>query len=853
VGDQLSFGGGATDWQGAAVPASRLAWKLLLQHCGTGGQDCHTHTVQTWSGIASGSFVAPDHEYPSYLELELTATDANGLTDVVKRRLDPKTVDLTFETSPAGLELSVGSFSGGGPFTRTVIAGSTQGLSAPAPQTLGGHTYSFAGWSDGGAQNHTITAPASAATYRATFTESAAPPGLVGAWGFDEASGAQALDASGRANHGTVAGAVRTTTGRFGGALTFDGLDDWVTVADAASLDLGAGMTLEAWVNPTALGSSWRTAVIKEAPGALAYALYASEGTGRASGHANTGSESDVRSPAAVPVNSWTHLATTYDGTTLRLYVNGALVTSKPVTGSLVNTANPLRFGGNAVWQEPFQGRLDEIRVYDRALSTAEVASDMTTAVSSSGPPAPRLSVSPASLSFSGTQGGASPAAKTLSVANTGSGTLSFTASDDAPWLAVTPASGSAPQDLSVAADIAGLAPGTYSATVTVTAPGAQASPTTMPVTLTVAAQPPPPALAVSPASLAFAATVGGSAPAKTLDVTNAGGGTLSFSASDDASWLSVAPASGTAPQAVTVSATAAGLTAGTYNATVTVTAAGASGSPKSVPVTFTVSAPPPPSAGLVAAYGFDETSGTTVSDASGSGNPGVVSGATRTTAGRAGGALTFDGINDWVTVADAASLDLTTGMTMEAWVYPTLLSGSWRTVMLKEQSTGMAYALYAGEDAGRPSGHAFTSGEFDTRGTGALPLNTWSHLAATYDGTTLRLFVNGAQVSSRAVGGAMRVTAQALRIGGNAVWNEWFQGRIDEVRVYNRALTAPDIQADMTRPVASASVTARAAKRQASRAFVRRQLRRAKRHASVRRERARRHLPLRSHKLRKR
>jgi PKD repeat protein/glucose/arabinose dehydrogenase len=855
VGDQLSFAGGATDWQGAALPASRLSWKLLLEHCGAGGVDCHTHTVQSWNGVASASFIAPDHEYPSHLELELTATDANGLTDVMTRRLDPKTVNLTFETAPAGLELSVGSFSGAAPFTRTVIAGSTQGISAPAPQTLGGRTYTFSSWSDGGAQDHTITAPASAATYRATFTEVQALPGLVGAWGFNEASGGQAVDASGRANHGTLSGAARTASGRFGGALTFDGLDDWVTVADAASLDLTTGMTMEAWVNPSALGSNWRTAVIKEAPpGALAYALYASEGTPRASGHVNTGTESDVRSPAAIPLNSWTHLTTTYDGSTLRLYVGGLLVTSKAVTGALVTSTGALRFGGNAIWNEWFQGRIDEVRIYNRALSAAEVASDMSTPVGGGSPAAPRLAVAPGSLSFSGTQGGANPAAKTLAVSNAGSGALSFAATDDAPWLSVTPGSGSAPQDLSVTASTAGLAPGTYNATVTVTAPGADDSPATVPVTLTVADQPPPPALAVAPASLSFAATVGGGAPAgKTLDVTNTGSGTLSFNASDDAAWLSVAPASGNAPQTVAVTASPAGLTAGTYTATVTIAAAGAAGSPKSVPVTFTVTDPPAPSAGLVAAYGFDETSGTTVADASGTGNPGVISGATRTASGRSGGALTFDGINDWVTVADAASLDLTTGMTLEAWVNPSALGSAWRTVILKEQSTGMAYGLYADEGGNRPSAHVYTSSELDTRGTAALPVGAWSHLAATYDGTTLRLFVNGTQVSSRAVAGAMRVTAQSLRIGGNAVWNEWFQGRIDEVRIYNRALPAADIQADMARPVGAVSLAARTAKQRASRAFVKRQLRRAKRHASVRRERARRHLPLKSHKLRRR
>ena len=171
-------------------------------------------------------------------------------------------------------------------------------------------------------------------------------------------------------------------------------------------------------------------------------------------------------------------------------------------------------------------------------------------------------------------------------------------------------------------------------------------------------------------------------------------------------------------------------------------------------------------------------------------------------TTGRFGSALSFDGVNDLVNVADANSLDLTTGMTLEAWVNPASIGGAWRTVLLKETAGGLAYGLYAGEDAGLPSVHAYTTSELDTRGPSGLPPNAWSHLAATYDGAALRLYVNGAQVSSRALTGAMRVTGQPLRIGGNSVWGEWFSGRIDEVRVYNRALSAAQIQADMTAPV---------------------------------------------------
>ena len=151
----------------------------------------------------------------------------------------------------------------------------------------------------------------------------------------------------------------------------------------------------------------------------------------------------------------------------------------------------------------------------------------------------------------------------------------------------------------------------------------------------------------------------------------------------------------------------------------------------------------------------------------------------------------------------DANSLDLTSGMTLEAWVRPTAIGTGWRTVMLKEQPGDLIYALYAGDGTGRAATHMFTTADRGVSGTTATPLNAWTHLAATYDGTTQRLYVDGVQAASRAVTGAVRVSTGALRIGGNNVWtNEWFAGLIDELRVYNRALTATEIQADMTRPV---------------------------------------------------
>jgi hypothetical protein len=158
------------------------------------------------------------------------------------------------------------------------------------------------------------------------------------------------------------------------------------------------------------------------------------------------------------------------------------------------------------------------------------------------------------------------------------------------------------------------------------------------------------------------------------------------------------------------------------------------------------------------------------------------------------------------VTVNSTALLGLTTGMTLEAWVFPTAQGTLWRNVIIKERPGGEVYNLYSNIDTATPTVYVVRASAptapISAAGTAQLPVNTWSHLAATYDATTLRLYVNGVQVGSRAVSGALLTSTGALRIGGNSIWGEFFQGRIDEIRIYNRALTPTEIQTDMTRPV---------------------------------------------------
>jgi glucose/arabinose dehydrogenase/PKD repeat protein len=165
VGQSIAFRGSATDPQQGTLPASALSWRLIIHHCTSG---CHTHDVQTWTGIASGYFGAPDHDYPSYLELELTATDAGGLTDTQRVRLDPRTVQLSLASNPTGLTLGFNSETPRTPFTRTVIEGSTNSLSAPNQARNNRTKWIFQSWSDGGAATHNVVANTSG-TYTATF------------------------------------------------------------------------------------------------------------------------------------------------------------------------------------------------------------------------------------------------------------------------------------------------------------------------------------------------------------------------------------------------------------------------------------------------------------------------------------------------------------------------------------------------------------------------------------------------------------------------------------------------------------------------------------------------------------
>jgi hypothetical protein len=226
----------------------------------------------------------------------------------------------------------------------------------------------------------------------------------------------------------------------------------------------------------------------------------------------------------------------------------------------------------------------------------------------------PTIFYSPSSLNFTATAGGANPADQTLSIWNSGGGSLNWSASEDVIWLSLDPISGSSTDEhdsVTVSVNISGLTADTYNATITITAEGATNTPQTVPVSLTISSPTPEPAITYSPSGFSFTATKDEVNPDdQTLEIWSSGDGTLNWSVSEDATWLSLDPTSGSSTGehgSVTVSVNISGMTAGSYSATITISAPGATNTPQTVSVSLTIeqlNQPPNPPSNILPAAG---------------------------------------------------------------------------------------------------------------------------------------------------------------------------------------------------------------------------------------------------------
>ena len=211
--------------------------------------------------------------------------------------------------------------------------------------------------------------------------EAAYGQGPVAAYSFDEGEGPTAEDITGNEHDGTIEGPEWTDRGRFGNALSFNGeSEDCVTVPDeSGELQLTEELTLEAWAKPSGPTES-DPIIFKEALGIGGQPGYVLgigvTSSGKPEGVIGEEGESEnVVAPSKIDTNVWTHLAFTYDGAHMRLYVNGALVATQAQADAPLAAPGDLKIGCSASWwEEGFNGKIDEVRIYDRALDASEIA-----------------------------------------------------------------------------------------------------------------------------------------------------------------------------------------------------------------------------------------------------------------------------------------------------------------------------------------------------------------------------------------------------------------------------------------------------------------------------------------------
>jgi len=243
---------------------------------------------------------------------------------------------------------------------------------------------------------------------KATGTGYTQPPGLVGYWNFDQGSGTIAYDNSGNNNQGTIYGAL-WTTGRINGALNFDGLNDYVDCGNSETLDPTQGATIEAWVNFNQLPSDAKhiMAIAGRSGGGTDLDIQ-TETDNKFKFYVGPGAPSVAVSNTVVETNEWYHIAGTYQANEfIKIYVNGVL--EKTTSIGITRNTNPNKLQiGQSLWPGRFfNGTIDEVKIFNRALSAEEIGAEyMYVSVSSS---SDVMDVGQSQLFNSSVMGGASP------------------------------------------------------------------------------------------------------------------------------------------------------------------------------------------------------------------------------------------------------------------------------------------------------------------------------------------------------------------------------------------------------------------------------------------------------------
>jgi hypothetical protein len=198
--------------------------------------------------------------------------------------------------------------------------------------------------------------------------------GLVGYWPFDEGSGTIAKDYSGNGNNGTLVNGPTWTTGKVGGALSFDGVDDYVRVPYNPNLNvLNNKFTIAMWLNMNTQTGTERYILGKFNYLNSGYYIFMYSGENKVSFGFHGGGIVWILKTSDITYNQWQHIAVTLDGNIMKVYLNGILISSTNGVGAIGTDTNNLTIGGITPSLRVGNKFIDDARIYNRALSDAEI------------------------------------------------------------------------------------------------------------------------------------------------------------------------------------------------------------------------------------------------------------------------------------------------------------------------------------------------------------------------------------------------------------------------------------------------------------------------------------------------
>jgi hypothetical protein len=611
----------------------------------------------------------------------------------------------------------------------------------------------------------TITAtsvqdPTKSAT--ATVTVSS---GLVGWWPLDEGTGLVAHDISGQGNNGTWSGAPSSpngtyyTTGLIGAyAGYFDGSDNEVTIGTKPVYQFTGPFTVSAWVNTVASG----TILTMQNGGDNGYVLAINYGAINFCVYANTAQ--NCAGAGSYPLSSpaWTYFTAVFDGSNISVYANGVFVASAPAAAPTASTG-PLVFGAaQRGGFSNFIGSLDDIRIYNRALSANEISSLYNTDVGTPNAPT-NVQAYPGNgqmgLSWNTpTQG-----------ATVTDYEVDYRQHNTSIWSTLSP-----PTSTATSITVTGLTNGvSYDFEVTGVNIAGAGLPSDI-LTATPTATPPVITVSVAPNTTS---TLPGTNVSFTATVTNVLNSSVTWSAllgSITPEGLYTAP-SNTGSSALTDTITATSVQDPTKSATATVTV----------------------SSGLVGWWPLDEGTGLVAHDISGQGNNGTWSGApsspngTYYTTGLIGAyAGYFDGSDNEVTIGTKPVYQFTGPFTVSAWVN-TVASG---TILTMQNGGDNGYVLAINYGAINFCVYANTAQ--NCAGAGSYPLSSpaWTYFTAVFDGSNISVYANGVFVASAPAAAPTASTGPLVFGAAQRGGFSNFIGSLDDIRIYNRALSANEI-----------------------------------------------------------